>query len=475
MLPVGWHGAWGGLRAAILGLGKSGFSVADTLLELGVEVKVFAKQAEPELADLLDVIGAELIHSDAPEDFDPNQFDFAVVSPGFPPHHPLVMKLVASGIRITSDIELAHLLGDKVRLSEWITITGTNGKTTTTELVNHMLNVAGHRSIACGNIGNPILDAIREPAGYDFLVVELSSFQLHYLGELSAKASAFLNLAEDHYDWHGTPDAYFEAKSKIYNNTETAIIYNAQDDKTLAAAEAADVKEGCRAIAFTTGIPSRSSIGYVEEFLVDRAFIENRAEAALELASFEDIDQIGIRSKHMLANIAAASALARAVGVSAEDIRNAIRTFVPAPHRIQRIAVLDGVTFVDDSKATNLHAADASLRSFDKVVWIVGGLLKGVDPAPLIEKHASRLSGAVIIGADTSELELLFNRITPELAVRVISGDDIMQQAVAAARTLASPGEVVLLAPAAASMDQFKDYQDRGLQFQAAVRLEAKE
>lgn len=475
MLPVGWHGAWGGLRAAILGLGKSGFSVADTLLELGVEVKVFAKQAEPELADLLDVIGAELIRSDAPKDFDPNQFDFAVVSPGFPPHHPLVMKLVESGLRITSDIELAHLLGDKVRLSEWITITGTNGKTTTTELVNHMLNVAGHRSIACGNIGNPILDAIREPAGYDFLVVELSSFQLHYLGELSPKASAFLNLAEDHYDWHGTPDAYFEAKSKIYNNTETAIIYNAQDDKTLAAAEAAEVKEGCRAIAFTTGIPSRSSVGYVEEFLVDRAFIENRAEAALELASFEDIDQIGIRSKHMLANIAAASALARAVGVSAEDIRNAIRTFVPAPHRIQRIAVLGGVTFVDDSKATNLHAADASLRSFDKVVWIVGGLLKGVDPAPLIEKHASRLSGAVIIGADTSELELLFNRITPELAVRVISGDDIMQQAVAAARTLASPGEVVLLAPAAASMDQFKDYQDRGLQFQAAVRLEAKE
>ena len=475
MLPVGWHGAWGGLRAAILGLGKSGFSVADTLLELGVEVKVFAKQAEPELADLLDVIGAELIHSDSPEDFDPNQFDFAVVSPGFPPHHPLVQKLVESGLRISSDIELAHLLGDKVRLSEWITITGTNGKTTTTELVNHMLNVAGHRSIACGNIGNPILDAIREPAGYDFLVVELSSFQLHYLGELSPKASAFLNLAEDHYDWHGTPDAYFQAKSKIYNNTETAIIYNAQDDMTLAAAEAAEVKEGCRAIAFTTGIPSRSSVGYVEEFLVDRAFIENRAEAALELASFEDIDQIGIRSKHMLANIAAASALARAVGVSAEDIRSAIRSFVPAPHRIQRIAVLDGVTFVDDSKATNLHAADASLRSFDKVVWIVGGLLKGVDPAPLIEKHASRLSGAVIIGADTSELELLFNRITPELAVRVISGDDIMQQAVAAARTLASPGEVVLLAPAAASMDQFKDYQDRGLQFQAAVRLEAKE
>lgn len=472
MLPTSWHGSWAGLRAAVLGLGKSGFSVADTLVELGVQVTVFAARVEPELSDLLDVIGATLRLTDQPEHFDAQDFDFVVISPGFAPHHPLSQKVISSGLRVTTDIELAYLLDDKVKRPGWLVITGTNGKTTTTELTCHMLQVAGHRAVACGNIGNPILDAIRDPAGYDYLVVEISSFQLHYLEQIRPKASAFLNLAEDHYDWHGSPDAYFHAKAKIFTNTEIAIIYSAQDPKTLEAAQAAEVQEGCRAVAFSTAVPSLSEVGYVEEFLVDRAFIENRVSEALELASFEDIDRIGIRSKHMLANIAAAAALARSIGVPAADIRAAIRSFVPAPHRIQRIAVIDQVTYVDDSKATNLHAADASLRSFESVVWIVGGLLKGVDPAPLIEKHASRLQAAVIIGADTTELQSLFSRLCPDLEVRVISGKDIMKQAVIAARELASPGDVVLLAPAAASMDQFKDYQDRGLQFQAAVQAE---
>ena len=475
MLPSSWYGDWAGLRATVFGLGSSGFSVADTLVELGVQVQVMAKKADQELADLLDVIGAKLVHSDSAEDFDPDSADFVVVSPGFAPHHPLIQKAVSSGIRLISDIELAYLVGDKVNRAEWIVITGTNGKTTTTELTSHMLKTHGLRAIACGNIGTPILDAVRDPEGFDFLVVELSSFQLHYLGEIAPKSAAFLNLADDHLDWHQGSSEYFAAKSKVFSNVEVAIVYNGQDAKTLEAAEAAEVKEGCRAISFTLGIPSRSAVGYVEEFLVDRAFIENRGEAALELASFEDIDCMGIRSDHMLANIAAAAALARSMDVSAESIRQAIRTFVPAPHRIQRVAELAGVTYVDDSKATNAHAADASLKSFESVVWIVGGLLKGVDPAPLIRKHSSRLRGVVVIGADTSELEAILATGYPNLEVRVISGENIMKQAVLAAKSLAHVGDVVLLAPAAASMDQFKDYQDRGNQFQAAVRAEATE
>jgi len=472
MLPSSWHGDWAGLRATVLGLGASGFSVADTLVELGVKVQVMAQKSDRELSDLLDVIGATLIQSDSPEDFDPSAADFVVVSPGFAPHHPLIQKVVASGVRMITDIELAYLVGDKVSRAEWIVITGTNGKTTTTELTTHMLKTHGLRAIACGNIGTPILDAVRDPEGFDFLVVELSSFQLHYLGAVEPKSAAFLNLADDHFDWHQGLSEYLAAKSKVFSNVELAIVYNGQDPKTLEAAEAAEVKEGCRAIAFTLGIPSRSGVGYVEEFLVDRAFIENRGEAALELASFEDIDLIGIRSDHMLANIAAAAALARSVDVSAESIRAAIRTFVPAPHRIQRVAELGGVTYVDDSKATNAHAADASLKSFESVVWIVGGLLKGVDPAPLIQRHAARLRAVVVIGADTSELEAILTRGYPNLEVRVISGENTMQQAVTAAKELAHAGDVVLLAPAAASMDQFKDYQDRGNQFQAAVRAE---
>jgi UDP-N-acetylmuramoylalanine--D-glutamate ligase len=469
MLPRSWHGNWAGLKAAVFGLGKSGFSVVDTLVELGVSVTVYAKDSDPALSELVDVLGAKLIASDFEEDFD-EEVDFVVVSPGFSPSHPLVQRAVRAGKTLTSDIELAHLLSDKVKRPSWIVITGTNGKTTTTELTSEMLRSAGYRAIACGNIGNPILDAVRDPEGFDFLVVELSSFQLHYLGQIAPKAAAFLNLAEDHYDWHGSPEGYFQAKSKVFENTELAIIYNVEDQPTLKAAEQAEVQEGCRAIGFTLGAPSRSMVGFVEEFLVDRAFIENRAEAAQELATMEDIANLGIVSRHLLANVAAASALARAVGVEPEAIRSAIRNFKIAPHRIELVAEVSGVRYVDDSKATNAHAADASLSSFESVVWIVGGLLKGVDPAPLIEKHANRLKAAVVIGSDTQELEQLFAKLCPDLKVRVISGSGVMEQAVRAASEQAADGDTVLLAPAAASMDQFKDYADRGRQFQQAVR-----
>ncbi len=469
ILPTSWHQAWN-FRVAVLGLGKSGFSVADTLIELGAEVTVFAAQAETQLQELIDVIGAKLVKSDDPTTIEIQDFDFAVVSPGFAPSHPMVLKLAGGGVPIYTDIDLARSLDDKVKKPTWITITGTNGKTTTTQLTEAMLTQAGYRAIACGNIGNPILDAVRDPQGYDFLVVELSSFQLHYTHNLNPKASAFLNFAEDHFDWHGSESAYFAAKAKVFEATETAIVYNLEDQRTLQAAEDADVIEGCRAIGFTTGIPARSMVGFVEEFLVDRAFIDNRGEAALEICSDADLKNLGVLSKHLRANIAAATALARAVGVSASDIAEALRNFRLAGHRIQLIAELDGVKFIDDSKATNAHAADASLSSFDSVVWIVGGLLKGVDPEPLIRKHGNRLRAAVIIGKDTQLLEELFARLNPELDVVVIREEAPMRAAVIRAAEFARSGDAVLLAPAAASMDQFKDYEDRGNQFQLAVR-----
>ncbi|MFM1950660.1 MAG: hypothetical protein RL418_347 [Actinomycetota bacterium] len=466
-----WHDDWAGLQVAVLGLGKSGFSVADTLVELGCKVKVFAKSASEEYRDLLGVIGAELVESDLVEVFgDPMLFDFAVVSPGFPPSHPLVSRLRSASVQLMTDIDLAWRLRDKTsKIATWLTITGTNGKTTTTELTAHILAGAGYRVAACGNIGNPILDAVRDPAGYDYLVVELSSFQLHYLAAISPKVSAFLNFAPDHLDWHGSDSAYFLDKSKVYQNTEVAIIYNAQDPKTLEAAENADVVEGCRAVAFTTQMPKVSEVGYVEEFLVDRAFIAERSNSAQEIATEEDLARIGIVSNHLKANVAAATAIARAVGVPPTVIKSAISSFVLSPHRIQLISEFNQVKFVDDSKATNAHAADASLSSFDDIVWIVGGLLKGVDPRPLLTSHANRLRAAVIIGKDTSELEGLFAELLPQLPVRVIRGDQVMFEAVSAAMEFATPGSTVLLAPAAASMDQFHDYADRGLQFQHEV------
>ncbi len=471
-----WHDNWAGLHVAVLGLGKSGFSVADTLCELGAEVTVFAQSANPQFTELLDVIGAKLVLSDSAASLaELGQIDFAVVSPGFAPSHPTVQWLAQSGIRMLTDIDLAWRLRDKTgKVAKWVTITGTNGKTTTTELVTHMLQTSGFRAVACGNIGNPILDAIRDPEGFDFLVVEISSFQLHYSGDLNPVASAFLNLAPDHIDWHGSEEAYFAAKAKVYEGTEVAIVYNAADAKTLEAAESADVVEGCRAVAFTTGMPSVSMVGYVEEFLVDRAFTTDRYSAALEIAQDSDIAQIGVLSDHLRANVAAATALARAVGVEPAVIREAITSFQLSPHRIQKVLDHEGVVFIDDSKATNAHAANASLASFDSIVWIVGGLLKGVDPTPLLLDHGAKLKAAVVIGADTLELEGLFANLLPNLPVRVISGERVMEQAVAAAVEFASPGDTVLLAPAAASMDQFQDYADRGNQFQAEVLRQVK-
>lgn len=467
-----WHDDWSGLRVAVLGLGKSGFSVADTLTELGCKVTVYAKSATIEYRELLSVIGAELVLSDDADSLGAEAFgvDFAVVSPGFLPSHPLVLAFEHALVPLLTDIDLAWRLRDKSeRVARWITITGTNGKTSTTELTALMLNKAGFQVAPCGNIGTPILDAIRDPEGFDFLVVELSSFQLHYLGQISPEVSAFLNLAADHLDWHGGMESYFADKSKIFSGTQTAIIYNAGDPKTLQAAENASVVEGCRAVSFSTGIPSVSSVGFVEEFLVDRAFIDDRDKAALEIATAEDIAKIGVISPHLLANVAAASAIARAVGASAEAVLDGIRNFRLAPHRIQRIAEHRGVLYFDDSKATNPHAAAASLGSFENVVWIVGGQLKDVDPAALITKFGPRLRGAVIIGSDTRILRELFERLLPMTPIRIVSSKNVMEQAVLFASELAAPGDVVLLAPAAASLDQFKDYLERGLSFQAAV------
>lgn len=473
MIPQrSWHDNWAGLHVAVLGLGKSGFSVADTLCELGAEVSVFAATADQHFSELLDVIGAKLVPSDSESELEKlPKIDFAVVSPGFAPSHRAILWLEQKNIQILTDIDLAWRLRDKTeRVAKWITITGTNGKTTTTELVTHMLQTAGLRAIACGNIGNPILDAIRDPEGFEYLVVELSSFQLHYTAEVNAVASAFLNLAPDHIDWHGSDAAYFDAKAKIYQGTELAIVYNASDAKTLEAAENADVIEGCRAVAFTTGMPSVSMVGFVEEFLVDRAFTNDRYSAALEIAEDSDLETIGVLSEHLRANVAAATALARAVDVQPAIIKQAIKSFELSPHRIQKVLQHDGVLFIDDSKATNAHAANASLASFDSIVWIVGGLLKGVDPTPLLTDHGSKLKAAIVIGADTAELEALFAKHLPNLPLRVISGERIMADAVGSALEFAGPGDTILLAPAAASMDQFRDYADRGNQFQAEVR-----
>ncbi|TFD33130.1 UDP-N-acetylmuramoyl-L-alanine--D-glutamate ligase [Cryobacterium cryoconiti] len=476
-----WHADWSGLRVAVLGLGVTGFAAADTLAELGADVLVVAGNAPADTIRLLDVIGAGLVQDAAgvvPDELIRHRPELVIASPGYHPDHALLVWAAETGIPVWGDIELAWRLRDKVGpAAEWILVTGTNGKTTTVQLTATMIAAAGLRVAPCGNIGVPVLDAVRDPQGWDVLVVELSSYQLHHLprtgpGSLTPFSSVCLNIADDHLDWHGSAEAYRDAKATVYANTRVACVYNKADAVTMRMVEDADVAEGARAIGFGLGVPGPSDFGLVEDILCDRAFHEDRFETAVEITTVPELRARGLSAPHLLADILAASALARSFGVSPAVIHDALDSFRLDAHRIEVVAESAGIRWIDDSKATNPHAADASLTAFDSVVWLVGGLLKGVDVDDLVARHVGHLRGAVIIGRDRSVLRDAFRRHAPELTVFEIESDDtgqVMPGAVRRAAGLAETGDVVLLAPAAASMDQFRDYAERGRLFADAV------
>lgn len=469
-----WHSeGWRGLRAVVLGLGVSGFSAADTLAELGATVTVVDANPDSDRAKLVEVIGGtvEMPAADSlPAALD--DAELVIASPGLAPTHPWIVRAHEAGATVWGDIELAWRVRDKVSAADWLLVTGTNGKTTTTQLAAHMLRESGYRVAPVGNIGTPVLDAVRDPEGFDVLVVELSSFQLHSLGEIWPHSATVLNIADDHLDWHGSAEAYSAAKAKVYHHVKVAAVYNLADEKTERMVEEADVVDGARAIGFGLGIPGPSNFGVVEGVLVDRAFLDDRRNSALELATVDDLQGAGLGTPHMAQNVLAAAALARAYGASPASIRDAIRSFRPDAHRTQVVDEVDGVVYVDDSKATNPHAADGSLRAFKSVVWIVGGLLKGVDIGDLVATHSGRLRAAVVIGADREAVLAQLQRHAPGVPVAEVTAVDtegVMRDALAQAAKYAKAGDTVLLAPAAASMDQFVSYADRGDRFQAAV------
>lgn len=479
-----WHHDWSGLRVVVLGLGVAGFAAADTLAELGAQVVVAARRPDVDRARILPVIGVDLVEIEgSDEDALPRlaalEPELIIVSPGFRPDNPILSWAAERGTPVWGDIELAWRVRDKVASpAEWVLVTGTNGKTTTTQLTATMLQEAGLRAAPCGNIGVPVLDAVRDPAGFDVLVVELSSFQLHGLpehgpGALRPLASVCLNLAEDHYDWHGGAAAYREAKAKVYANTRIACVYNRADEATMRMVEQADVEDGARAIGFGADTPGPSDVGVVDDILVDRAFLDDRHRSALELGTLADVRLAGLATPHGLANALAAAALARAAGAPPVAVRDGLRRFRVDGHRTEIVLESGGVMWVDDSKATNPHAADAALSAFRSIVWIVGGLLKGVELDALVASHRHRLRAVVVIGTDRSTVIAAFARHAPDLPLFEVESDDteqVMPVAVRLAGAAAHDGDTVLLAPAAASMDQFADYVDRGRRFQAAVR-----
>ena len=461
---------WQSMNITVAGLGVSGISAARALAGLGASVTVVdggSSQAHRERAASLEGEGISVRLADA--ETLPGGTDLVVTSPGWKPTSPLFQAAAEAGVDVVGDVEIAwRLRGPDA--APWLAITGTNGKTTTTRMLASILAAAGLRTAAVGNIGTPIVDVVQEgDDAYDVLAVELSSYQLHWAPSLRAHSAAVLNLAPDHLDWHGSMEAYAADKGRIYEGNRVACVYNMADKVTEDLVRGADVEEGCRAVGFTLGTPGPSQLGVVEGILVDRAFVEDRHKQAQELAEIADVNP---PAPHNIANALAAAALARAFGVPAAAVRDGLRAFRPDAHRIQHVADVDRVAYIDDSKATNTHAAEASLAAYESIVWIAGGLAKGATFDELVTKSAKRLRGVVLFGADRALIREALARHAPEVPVVDLDRTDTgaMLAAVREAARLSEPGDTVLLAPACASMDMFANYNKRGDAFAEAVR-----
>ncbi|MEE1842305.1 UDP-N-acetylmuramoyl-L-alanine--D-glutamate ligase [Streptomyces sp. NPDC007076] len=465
---------WQGKHVTVAGLGVSGIPAAKVLRGLGAVVTVVNdgddERSRTQAAEL-EAQGITVRLGDGATL--PQSTELIVTTPGWKPDKPLFTAAAEAGVPVWGDVELAWRLRGP-GAAPWLAVTGTNGKTTTVRMLASILEAAGLRTAAVGNIGVSLLDAVLGDQEYDVLAVELSSYQLHWAPSLRADSAAVLNLAPDHLDWHGSMAAYVADKGRIYEGNRVACVYNAADPATEELVREADVEEGCRAIGFTLNTPGPSQLGVVDGILVDRAFVANRQKQAQELAEVKDIDP---PAPHNIANALAAAALARAFGVEPAAVRDGLRAFRPDPHRIEHVADVAGVAYVDDSKATNTHAAEASLAAYDPIVWIAGGLAKGATFDELVTGAAGRLRGVVLIGRDRELIREALARHAPEVPVVDLGRTDTgaMSEAVREAARLARPGDTVLMAPACASMDMFVNYNKRGEAFADAVRALAAE
>jgi UDP-N-acetylmuramoylalanine--D-glutamate ligase len=448
----------------VTGAGVTGPPVAKALLARGATVTVTDANAD-RLRALADSLPGLLVEHDL--GIVPADVDLVVTAPGWRPDSPVLASAAAAGIEVIGDVELAwRICAELPDPPVWLVVTGTNGKTTTVAMLAEILLAAGVDAVACGNIGLPVIDAVE--AGHPVLAVELSSFQLYWAPSVRPAAGALLNIAEDHLDWHGGMAAYAAAKARAL--TGDVAVAGVDDEfvaNMLAAAPAA------RKIGIRLGEPGPDEFGVLDGQLVDRAFAD--AEPLAEVADIRPAGPPGVF------DALAAAALARCYGVPPNAVAAGLAAFQPGEHRAAVVGEIEGVRYVDDSKATNPHAAAASLRAHPRVVWIAGGLLKGAQVDDLVRETVGRLVGTVLIGADREVIATALARHAPDVPVHRVSGGDddpmsVMSSAVHAARAMARPGDVVLLAPSAASQDMFTDYRHRGRAFADAVgRLAAEQ
>ena len=369
-------------KVLILGAGVTGVAVARALSKRGAKVS---------LADdaVTEVTGYSVLPTDK---FSASEFDALVVSPGWKSDHKLITDAEKSGVELWNEVDLAwQLRAELVPNQRWIALTGTNGKTTTVEMAAAMLREGGISAVACGNVGTTVIESVESSEKYDVLVLELSSFQLHWIREATFEAAAILNIAQDHLDWHGGFNQYAAAKIAILDRASAGIL-NGDDPEVVSRV----TQWQGRKVFFSLDTPGPGEIGVVEELLVDRAFVSDPQEAAM----IAEIIDVTPTVPHNVANALAAAGLARSIGISHESIRLALQKFKLGRHRIEIVFSSDEVNWINDSKATNPHAAAASLMSTLSAIWIAGGLAKGAEMADLIKRCKSRIKVAILIGAD---------------------------------------------------------------------------
>jgi UDP-N-acetylmuramoylalanine--D-glutamate ligase len=438
-----------GKKCLVVGAGVTGRAVEKALIK----------------CDALPILFDEKVHlaSDVVNQV-PDLIDMAVISPGWRLDHPVIAKLKQAGVVMISEVDFAwkikEVLAPKQR---WVGLTGTNGKTTTIKMVESIFKSAKINGAACGNVGQTVIESVIRDQPYEYLALELSSFQIQWSDLPKYESVAILNIAEDHIDWHGSFDSYASAKLKLLNHGKRSIVN--KSDKELFKRVS-----GNSVTWFSLDTPLPGELGVVENLLVDRAFSPSSTQAH-EIAEIVDVTPT---VPHNVLNALAAAAIALSLDIPYSAIKDGLKNFSTDHHRMELVLSKNEITWIDDSKATNPHAAIASLLSYFNIIWIAGGLAKGASMDELVLRAANRIKSVILIGQDRELIAQAFQEHSPNIEIIRVDqksdGRQLMIDVVKQAQQIAKSGDTVLLAPACASMDQFDSYVDRGQSFSDAVK-----
>jgi UDP-N-acetylmuramoylalanine--D-glutamate ligase len=437
-----------GKKCLVIGAGVTGRALKDALESFKAEVTIFDENAKSGAVSTV-----------------PSDIQLAITSPGWRKDHKVFTEIKKIGAQLLSEIDFAWLVKEELAPNQkWVALTGTNGKTTTIQMVESIFNKADVNGTACGNVGETVIAAVCKSPAYDYLALELSSFQIDWSELPKYESVAILNISPDHIDWHGSFESYSKAKLKLLSQAKRIVLNKADPELRNRCALTQNV------IWFSLDTPAPGEIGLVDELLIDRAFSPNPQEAS-EISELVDITPT---VPHNVLNAMAAAALALSIGISYKSIKDGLNSFTTDHHRMELVRSHNEINWIDDSKATNPHAAAASIMANLNVVWLAGGLAKGAQMDDLIKQCRTRIKSAILFGKDRDLIAQALKTYAPDVSVKLvdlkIDNKQLMHDAVAAAVEVAVAGDTVLLAPACASMDQFSSYVERGQLFAQAVK-----